>query len=222
LSLGHVVSSDPDRDLVFDHVRVAASHRLLVPRTPTSTRGFDRNSVGIALACLGVTFGRRLRRFEGVSFPIAGAFSTLTYGYPDERASSSGRDRRRHGGDHEGDRGRELMGRDGPRRPPASERLEGEPGSPSSCRRARSLFGLALVVPGVDLRDPLVALLEGLLGRPVFDQDALDHLRHDLGVRVVSRVPGSSSHPGAGWRRSGASWDNHLATITRRQRITGE
>jgi cyclohexanecarboxyl-CoA dehydrogenase len=81
--------------LSFDHVRVAASHRL----GPEGTGfrqvmgSFDFNRVLIGLACLGAAqvsleetmayvkerhaFGRALARFEGVSFPIAEAATQL-------------------------------------------------------------------------------------------------------------------------------------------------
>jgi cyclohexanecarboxyl-CoA dehydrogenase len=77
--------------LVFDHVRVAASHRLGPEGTGFQQvmQGFDYNRVGIALACLGVAqvsleesmtyvkerkaFGKALASFQGVSFPIAEA-----------------------------------------------------------------------------------------------------------------------------------------------------
>jgi cyclohexanecarboxyl-CoA dehydrogenase len=81
--------------LAFDHVRVAASHRLGEEGTGfyQVMQGFDYNRIGIALACLGVAqqsveetmgyvkerkaFGRALARFEGVSFPIAEAATHL-------------------------------------------------------------------------------------------------------------------------------------------------
>ena len=77
--------------LAFDHVRVAASHRLGGEGHGfyQVMRGFDYNRVGIALACLGVAqvsleetmayvkerraFAKPLATFEGVSFRIAEA-----------------------------------------------------------------------------------------------------------------------------------------------------
>ena len=79
----------------FDHVRVAASHRLGQEGTGfyQVMQGFDYNRVGIALASLGVAqvsveetiayvrerkaFGRSLASFQGVSFAIAEAATHL-------------------------------------------------------------------------------------------------------------------------------------------------
>jgi cyclohexanecarboxyl-CoA dehydrogenase len=81
--------------LAFDHVRVAASHRLGDEGTGfyQVMQGFDYNRIGIALACLGVAqqsveetmtyvrerkaFGQPLARFQGVSFSIAEAATHL-------------------------------------------------------------------------------------------------------------------------------------------------
>ena len=81
--------------LAFDHVRVAASHRLGQEGTGfyQVMQGFDYNRVGIALASLGVAqvsveetiayvrerkaFGRSLASFQGVSFAIAEAATHL-------------------------------------------------------------------------------------------------------------------------------------------------
>jgi len=81
--------------LGFDHVRVAASHRLGQEGTGfyQVMQGFDYNRVGIALASLGVAqvsveetiayvrerkaFGRSLASFQGVSFAIAEAATHL-------------------------------------------------------------------------------------------------------------------------------------------------
>ena len=99
------VSRSPLRDMgtrvvgraviTFDHVRVAASHRIGDEGSGfyQVMQGFDYNRVGIALACLGVAqvsieetmayaterraFGRPLASFEGVSFPIAEAATHL-------------------------------------------------------------------------------------------------------------------------------------------------
>ena len=81
--------------LAFDHVRVAASHRLGQEGTGfyQVMQGFDYNRVGIALASLGVAqvsveetiayvrerkaFDRSLASFQGVSFAIAEAATHL-------------------------------------------------------------------------------------------------------------------------------------------------
>jgi cyclohexanecarboxyl-CoA dehydrogenase len=81
--------------LAFDHVRVAASHRLGQEGTGfyQVMQGFDYNRVGIALASLGVAqvsveetiayvrerkaFGQSLASFQGVSFAIAEAATHL-------------------------------------------------------------------------------------------------------------------------------------------------
>ena len=53
-------------------------------------------------------------------------------------------------------------------------------------RRSADAGRLALGVPGVDLRDLLVALVERLGGLPVLDQHALDHLGDDVRVQHLA------------------------------------
>src|SRR6185503_20350755 len=76
---------------------------------------------------------------------------------------------------------------------------------------------LALGVARVDLRDALVALVEGLGGLPVLDEHALDHLRDHVRVQHLAR--GRRRGPGEADRHAGLG---HLDEVLERGLLVPE